>query len=224
MKVSMTIGSLLILLFSVNASSASFNCNKASAKIEKLICSDDELGFLDEELLAAYKLKRSALADDKKTLLKKEQRAWLKKRNKRCVNARECRNIYSQRIMGLLSGLSEGNLISAKDFYERFNMRSIYSSYDQRLKYYCESYPKDFFKSPKFVSINQVEFVDGDDIWIISIQPNNKIKVTNKITSGTYSTTSVHRLYFDKHSNEWRSLETFIGIPKKCVPYASENS
>lgn len=48
---------------------------------------------------------------------------------------------------GILASLAFSSVgaeqVTTKDLYEKFNMRTIYSSYGQRLKYYCESYPKE---------------------------------------------------------------------------------
>lgn len=45
---------LALLFLPHTASAASFDCRKASAKIEKLICKDAELSRLDEEMAGAY--------------------------------------------------------------------------------------------------------------------------------------------------------------------------
>lgn len=57
---------ILTLLGSVfiEAQAASFDCDKAATKIEKMICSDKELGSLDEDLLKAYKLNRTDLDNE----------------------------------------------------------------------------------------------------------------------------------------------------------------
>ncbi|WP_051435617.1 lysozyme inhibitor LprI family protein [Shewanella fidelis] len=204
---------------------ASFDCTKAKAKIEKQICADDELSQLDTELMAAYKLYRAQLADEGKLQLKHAQRAWLKQRNKDCSDdTSACADIYQQRITQLLAQVSEGKQISAKDFYQHFNMRTIYSSYGQRLKYYCESYPQDFFTTPEFISATKLEMVEGDNIWTVSIAPDNRVTLGNQITSGTYHSVTSHRLYFDKNNNDWRTLQTFIAVPDDCVAYGTQDS
>ncbi len=55
---------------------ASFDCGKARSSMEKLICSDEKLSKLDEELDAAYK---HALAiSGSKSVIKQWQRDWLR--------------------------------------------------------------------------------------------------------------------------------------------------
>ena len=46
---------LFFLFFSSLSFGASFDCNKASTKHEKLICSDEELNKADEEMGKVYK-------------------------------------------------------------------------------------------------------------------------------------------------------------------------
>lgn len=61
------------------AQAASFDCTKATTKVEKMICADAELSKLDEEMARVY---ASALADGNQVeTVKKEQRAWLKTRS-----------------------------------------------------------------------------------------------------------------------------------------------
>lgn len=91
---------LTIVLFSTTAHAASFNCDQASTKVEKLICSNTQISKLDEELSSAYK---NALAKENNSQqLKNEQRAWIKKRNS-CIDS-ECLIIeYKRRISELRS-------------------------------------------------------------------------------------------------------------------------
>ncbi|WP_157038340.1 hypothetical protein, partial [Photobacterium ganghwense] len=86
--------------------------------------------------------------------------------------------------------------VTTQDLYEKFNMRTIYSSYGQRLKYYCESYPKQFFsiEGASFVSDSRLELVSGEDVWFFTISEPNIISVGNHITSGTYNSVSTYAL------------------------------
>ena len=68
------------------AHSASFDCDKAFTKVEKIICTDSNLSALDERLSSLYKevLKKT----DDKNYFNKEQIDWLRIRNK--CNDTEC--------------------------------------------------------------------------------------------------------------------------------------
>jgi uncharacterized protein YecT (DUF1311 family) len=94
---------LLTCLVAGQAQAASFDCAKASTKVEKLICADAGLSKLDEELAQAYRdgARRTAEPDR----YKREQRTWLKQRES-CLadetQAPAClKSKYTQRIQAL---------------------------------------------------------------------------------------------------------------------------
>ena len=60
---------------------ASFDCAKASTRVEKLICSDEELASLDIELANAYANARNSLDAAGKKALLSEQRKWIEAYN-----------------------------------------------------------------------------------------------------------------------------------------------
>ena len=65
----------LLMICSTTVSAASFNCAKAKSKVEKAICSDNELSLLDEDLAKVYK---SALKQHPvKGYVLARQRDWL---------------------------------------------------------------------------------------------------------------------------------------------------
>lgn len=67
------------LMLSFVTHAASFDCGKATTKVEKLICADAELSKLDEELSAAYK---TAIQDEKQAeAIRQAQKQWMKERN-----------------------------------------------------------------------------------------------------------------------------------------------
>jgi uncharacterized protein YecT (DUF1311 family) len=88
---------LLAVIFSTNISNASiescrrerrnisnpasFNCSKAKKEIEKIICNDSELSSLDEKMAKAYHA-AIALNPEKAEEITKEQKKWLKTREK----------------------------------------------------------------------------------------------------------------------------------------------
>ena len=94
---------LLTQITSLNTFGASFDCSKASTDVEKLICSDHEVGYVDEALSKVYKLKMNALPEGLKLALRKDQRAWIKVRNRKCnINGRACKESYIKRISELM--------------------------------------------------------------------------------------------------------------------------
>lgn len=84
------IGLLMLLTASIPLNSAqavSFDCTKATTTVEKLICKNDTLSELDSNLATAYAnaLKRLDEADE--SLLRANQRVWLKARSEGCERA-----------------------------------------------------------------------------------------------------------------------------------------
>ena len=110
---------LILFLYSNLTYSASFDCTKAKSPVEKAICSDTELGKLDEDLSKVYKdaLKEHPVENYVKT----RQRAWLKT-NSNCDKSKlaTClKENYKERIKQL-SGISKIKVYSNsnKFFYE----------------------------------------------------------------------------------------------------------
>ena len=85
----------VIFLSASNLQAASFDCVKASSKMEKAICSNPELSRLDEKLAEAYK---NALSKDKS--IKGAQVAWIKDTAK-CGDDACIRESYTARIKEL---------------------------------------------------------------------------------------------------------------------------
>lgn len=75
---------------------ASFDCEKAASKIEKLICSDDELSQLDESLSEAY-LQALERANIKQQIIE-SQREWLKYERNLCQTVECMKKAYVTRI------------------------------------------------------------------------------------------------------------------------------
>jgi hypothetical protein len=116
---------------------------------------------------------------------------------------------------------SQAKDLSIEDVYPSFNLRSINSSYGQRLKHYCQSYLKDYFPASSITEKTKTKMTleSGNDVWVIAILGKNKIKVTNQITKASYLSSSDYELVFNKGSADWRAKETFIDVSAQCVNY-----
>lgn len=73
---------------------ASFNCDKAGTKIERLICDNPDISQLDEELTLAY---RKALNASSADGIRQAQKQWLRERNT-CGDEQCLRQAYRSRI------------------------------------------------------------------------------------------------------------------------------
>lgn len=82
----------------LSAQAASFDCTKASTKVERIICDNPEISKLDEELNTAYK---ATLQDVKQVdSIKQAQKQWMKERNS-CSDAACVKRAYEARLSSL---------------------------------------------------------------------------------------------------------------------------
>jgi uncharacterized protein YecT (DUF1311 family) len=75
---------LLVTVRSALAANPSFDCDKANAPAERLICGDSELVRLDALMGETYARRRAGLGDAERKSLLEQQRAWLKGRLAQC--------------------------------------------------------------------------------------------------------------------------------------------
>jgi uncharacterized protein len=87
-------------VLSVTVQAASFDCEKAASKIEKLVCADDELSKLDETLSKTYQQALARSGDDKQQEIE-EQRKWLKTNHAICEDVACIKERYLKRIHDL---------------------------------------------------------------------------------------------------------------------------
>ena len=115
---------VVILVRSSAAASPSFDCEKVTGFVEKLICSDAALAAIDVKMAALYAqaLKRAPASTKKE--LRKEQRGWLKTRNACETYTEPQRNCvsyaYEQRISrleGLISEYTDAGTKPAEDAF-----------------------------------------------------------------------------------------------------------
>ena len=114
--------------------------------------------------------------------------------------------------------------LTLNDIYEKFNMRTVYSSYGPRLKYYCESYPKDYFpkENAKFIKGKQLELVSGNDIWVFTIKEPNTFFLNNQITKATYNSGKEYSVQYDEVHNDWRADKILIKKKGNCKKYVAK--
>lgn len=98
-----SIGCFGIVVCSSELQAASFDCAKATTSMEKLICSNDYISDLDEELGQAYKEALVKYAD-KKDILVRQQRNWLKWIRSQCTDPSCLDTLYGARIGELING------------------------------------------------------------------------------------------------------------------------
>lgn len=118
LNIKLTLTLLTIFIPSVS-SAASFDCVKANSKVEKLICSDNTLSHLDEELNRSYK--RVMKNTEDKHVIKTWQREWLKSEIETCLNVKCLVDSFSSRIQ-LLNEIAPAAEKSARwnGYYVRY--------------------------------------------------------------------------------------------------------
>jgi uncharacterized protein len=108
------VAAVLAALSGLHAQAASFDCTKASARVERMICADISLSRLDDAMDQTYGRMRAAQREDAGAdgWLKKTQREWLRRRNA-CDMPQCVRDAYVSRIeevcgMPVASGVHPG--------------------------------------------------------------------------------------------------------------------
>lgn len=89
---------LLCLFTCAQVRAASFDCDKAHSSIEKLLCSNDELSDLDNQLGEAYVTALQRMRTDGGKRLQQEQLQWLRSVRNQCVDSTCLLNVYRRRV------------------------------------------------------------------------------------------------------------------------------
>lgn len=92
---------VMALIVSISSHAASFDCEKAVSKIERLVCANAEVSDLDTELAKAYESAMSKLTADERNGLISEQRRWLQQSRNRCQQATCLKHAYWERLARL---------------------------------------------------------------------------------------------------------------------------
>ena len=106
-------------------------------------------------------------------------------------------------ILILFSNMSFANEITLDKFFNKFNMRSTLSSMGPQLRYWCGSYPSEFFEIKEKMDERLVLVRDGDQYWDVTILGNNKVVIYDRITNGTYSIEDEAQLIYMSDKDEW---------------------
>lgn len=96
---SLAVIATLALLWVGSAHAASFDCTKAAAKVEKLICADPAVSELDSSLANEYKA--AQMRDGAPAALKTAQLAWLKSKRNTCADIACLHSVYEARLAEL---------------------------------------------------------------------------------------------------------------------------
>ena len=106
-------------------------------------------------------------------------------------------------ILILFSNVGFANEITLDKFFNKFNMRSTLSSMGPQLRYWCGSYPSEFFEIKEKMDKRLILVRDGDQYWDVTILGNNKVVIYDRITNGTYSSEDEAQLIYMSEKDEW---------------------
>ncbi|MDF1882011.1 hypothetical protein JHD50_11995 [Sulfurimonas sp. MAG313] len=104
------------------------------------------------------------------------------------------------------------------EFYEKFNLRTIVSSYGNILKYACESYPKDFFTSDQLYMPNTSTIViyDLNRTLTFEITSLSQVIVKDQMND-SYEAEHLYTIYYNEEHNDYRTDLFFIKKKKNCL-------
>jgi len=117
-------------------------------------------------------------------------------------------------------GVEPDSNIWPYEFYEKFNLRTIVSSYSPYLRYYCASYPKDFFRKDQVYMPNSDKVVVYDLNRTLSFEVVNKdnIIVTDQVND-TYDAQHLYQIYYNEEHDDYRADLFYIPKRKDCVDF-----
>lgn len=104
------------------------------------------------------------------------------------------------------------------EFYNKFNLRTIVSSYSNQVRYYCESYPKDFFRPDQLYMPNSDKIIIYDENRSLSfelISPDQVI-IVDKVKD-KYNAQHLYTVYYNEEADDYRADTFFIKVRENCV-------
>ncbi|WP_449287759.1 lysozyme inhibitor LprI family protein [Marinobacter salarius] len=113
----------------------------------------------------------------------------------------------------------EPKRISPEAFVKKFNMRTVVSSYGQRLKSYCERFPRDYFSTVHYVSDTELALYNGTDYWRVTFEGDNRVTLFNEITDASYESQKSFPVAYVDSLDEWRADEVKIQRVEDCKPF-----
>jgi len=118
-------------------------------------------------------------------------------------------------------GVKPPFVIYPYEFYERFNLRTILSSYDGHLKFYCASYPKDFFTPEELYMPNTDKIIIQNETKRLTFElfSEDKVIIIDERIDGSYSAKFLYKIYYNEEHDDFRTDRFFIEKPKDCKEY-----
>lgn len=121
-------------------------------------------------------------------------------------------------------GVKPPFVIYPYEFYERFNLRTILSSYSGALKHFCASYPKDFFRPDELYMPNMEKIIIQNETKRLSFElfAEDKVIVTDETLDGSYNAKYLYKIYYNEEHDDFRTDRFFIKKGENCQEYRLE--
>jgi len=105
------------------------------------------------------------------------------------------------------------------ELYTKFNLRTIVSSYSNHLKYYCASYPKDFFRKDQLYmpSTDKIVIYDLNRTLSFELVSKNQVIVTDQVND-SYNAQHLYTIYHNEENDDYRSDMFYIQSHPNCRP------
>jgi len=118
-------------------------------------------------------------------------------------------------------GLLPTNEIWPYELYNRFNLRTVFSSYTNSLKYYCATYPKDFYRPDQLYMPDTDTIVIEDEHKILTFQfiTYDQISLTDETKSGNYKAKHLYTIYYNEEFDDYRTDTFYIKKREECEEY-----
>ncbi len=139
------------VMIALPAQAASFDCAKASTKVEHQICDNPVISKLDEDMAAVFK---AALQDEKQAeTIRQSQQKWIKERNG-CADAECIKHAYEARLSSFAVNTSASGSINTQHDSEnpiaaQSGVRKNYELLVGKGTEICEEYEKNLNSFPE---------------------------------------------------------------------------
>ena len=126
--------------------------------------------------------------------------------------------IFLQACSDKKPGITPPHTIWPYEFYEKFNLRTIVSSYVNQVRYYCATYPKDFFRPDQLSMPNDEKIIIYDENRTLSFEliSADQVIIIDQVKD-RYDAQHLYRIYYNEEADDYRSDMFYIKPRKNCI-------
>lgn len=205
----------VLITLSTTGYSASFDCAKAKSPIEKAICSDSELGSLDEQLGHIYTSLRNNLSESAKAKLRLHQTTWIKSLSTDCSAEIKGKDIKKLAACLNASYKSRVDLLETytKPISGMYKYPSLGKTTNISVEFFDGSTPNVIFVNNIIEKVMKTDYVDNFTLDIkISPLGDSAVKVARNINTedGAHPDFDANWYYIDVSKPTSLKLEDFF--------------